>query len=67
MDPAGLDGKALSWEEIAAVMDGIRTLRISRNTAEKFGADAAQWHGLGTTSSAIGMALAERASERCSS
>ena len=42
-DPAGLDGKAL-LEESLAVMDGIRDANI-KETAEKFGADAA--HGLG--------------------
>lgn len=56
-DPAGLDGKAL-LEESLAVMDGIRDANI-KETAEKFGADAA--HGKASDDfDAIGMALAER-------
>ena len=56
-DPAGLDGKAL-LEESLTVMDGIRDANI-KETAEKFGADAA--HGKASDDfDAIGMALAER-------
>ena len=54
-DPAGLDGKAL-LEESLTVMDGIRDANI-KETAEKFGADAA--HGKASDDfDAIGMALA---------
>ena len=54
---SGLDGKAL-LEESLAVMDGIRDANI-KETAEKFGADAA--HGKASDDfDAIGMALAER-------
>ena len=46
-------------------MDGIRDANI-KETAEKFGADAA--HGKASDDfDAIGMALAERRVERCSS
>ena len=56
-DVTSLDGKAL-LEESLAVMDGIRDANI-KETAEKFGADAA--HGKASDNfDAIGMALAER-------
>ena len=56
-DHESLDGKAL-LEESLAVMDGIRDANI-KETAEKFGADAA--HGKASDDfDAIGMALAER-------
>ena len=56
-DVTSLDGKAL-LEESLAVMDGIRDANI-KETAEKFGADAA--HGKASDDfDAIGMALAER-------